>query len=379
MLKKRFRKFVLFLIVAVMLMLPKACAFSIGVDVKDKTLSFLRDVLDLDLSKYMIKLSDYFVEYPDEVIKNLREDVTYSLEGANSQIRASCLFINKSMIYCRMYAEQGAPTYVRAQGNIINRVRNILERYRDWSGDGSLNEMLEMLTLVEPRKNMTVVVGTWRFTFKTTPEFTDFSWLYVLNGVTYPNCLGVSFVGNNVYFLDERKLYTIGSADVKTSKDDAVAIALKYVENYSFEIFMGDQPSIVVDDFGVVKEKITAELLSWPREEYTLYPYWKVDLPLDKLYPGNIYEICVNIWADTGEVFRCVPLGFGGSLPTQDSQPEQTTNSQENTLEWTSTPVVVFLIVFAIATSALIIHKWKKPLSHHLKQRHNPPSQPVSD
>lgn len=77
-------------------MIMGADAFSAEVDVKDRALSFLRDVLELDLSKYMIKLSDYFVEYPDGVIKNLREDVTYSLEGVNSQITASCLFINKS-------------------------------------------------------------------------------------------------------------------------------------------------------------------------------------------------------------------------------------------------------------------------------------------
>ncbi len=87
--------------------------------------------------------------------------------------------------------------------------------------------------------------------------------------------LGVSFVSNNVYFLDERNLYKIGTASVKISKDGAVAIALKYVENYSFEIFMGDQPPLVVRNFTIVREKIAAELLSWPRKDGAQYPYWR--------------------------------------------------------------------------------------------------------
>lgn len=58
---------------------------------------------------------------------------------------------------------------------------------------------------------------------------------------------------------------------------------------------MGDQTPLVVRNFTIVREKIAAELLSWPREDGAQYPYWKVDLPLDRLYPGNIYMICVNI------------------------------------------------------------------------------------
>jgi hypothetical protein len=49
------------------------------------------------------------------------------------------------------------------------------------------------------------------------------------------------------------------------------------------------------------------------------------------LYPGNVWQLSVGIWADSGTVFFCQPIGFGGSLPT----PDQT--STESTV--TSTPI----------------------------------------
>ena len=36
---------------------------------------------------------------------------------------------------------------------------------------------------------------------------------------------------------------------------------------------MGDQPPLVVRNFTIVREKIAAELLSWPRKDGAQYPY----------------------------------------------------------------------------------------------------------
>jgi hypothetical protein len=78
----------------------------------------------------------------------------------------------------------------------------------------------------------------------------------------------------------------------------------------------------------------------------------------------------VNVWADTAEVFRCVPLGFGGSLPPQNNQTEQTTPPQEGqeSTQTTSTPegsltpaIAILLLVFVILFGTLIMYKkWKR-------------------
>jgi hypothetical protein len=33
-----------------------------------------------------------------------------------------------------------------------------------------------------------------------------------------------------------------------------------------------------------------------------LYPMWRIGIALDKFYPGNVYGIYIDIWADTKEV-----------------------------------------------------------------------------
>ncbi|MEM2911634.1 MAG: hypothetical protein QW146_03930 [Candidatus Bathyarchaeia archaeon] len=378
---KKLQKFlpitVLVMVTTALMLAP--CSHSMDVLVNEKALSFIKEVIQLDLSKYNVKIRDYFEEYSGRTVK---KDITYTFEGTGSRLTVSCRFADDFLFDCTIWVNEGYVFYVQSPSSIFDRAMGILERYKKWTGDDSLNEMISLLKRVDVSKNVTLQAGNWMLKVSSTPKSTWLCWLYTVNGAIYPNCISITIEKNGaISFTDERSLYKIGSTEVRVSWEEAIAIALKHVANYSFEIFMGDQPSIVIKNFTIVREKIATELLSWPREDGAQYPYWKVDLPFDRLYPGNIYMICVNIWADTGEVFRCVPLGFGGSPPPQDSQPEQTTNPPETThmLEWDLTPIVVLLLIFAILASSLILYKkWKKPIPHHCKQWHKPPSQPIN-
>jgi hypothetical protein len=89
---------------------------------------------------------------------------------------------------------------------------------------------------------------------------------------------------------------------------DAVDIALEHLNNFSWTA--NDE---VVTDFEVVEEPRSIELITtMNKEPLTLYPCWKLELYLDKVYPGNVNRIYLSIWADNGEVNSCIPLGGGG-------------------------------------------------------------------
>ncbi|MEM3378675.1 MAG: hypothetical protein QXV09_04900 [Candidatus Bathyarchaeia archaeon] len=301
---KRIQKFLLpaVLVMATAFLIFAPYAQSVDALIEEKALSFIKEVVQLDLSKYDVKNKDYFEEYLDHTVK---KDVTCSLKSAEGNLTVICQLANSSLYYCVMYVDEGKAFYIQPLSTIFDRAIGILERYKKWMRDESLNEMISTLKMVDGSENVTMNVGDWQFKFLITSQYVKFSWMYIpnKNKILFPNCLIISFAGNNFYFVDERSLYKIGNTDVTVSQTEAISIALKYLENYSFEVFMGGQSSIIVQNFTIVKEKITTELLSWPREDGAQYPYWKVDLPLDKLYPGNKYTICVNVWADTGEVF----------------------------------------------------------------------------
>ncbi|MBC7131393.1 hypothetical protein H5T51_09355 [Candidatus Bathyarchaeota archaeon] len=352
------------------------CAYSIDASINEKAMSFIREVIGLDVPKYTVSVQDYFEEYSTE--RTVKKDITYIFNGDENRLSIMCRFDDEVLYSCIVWVEEGTPFYIQPSENPFTRAISILERYKTWSRDDSLNEIIDMLNTVNPSKNTTIRTGNWTLKVSKKADSTWLYWLYTVNGILFPNCISITIKGDGgISFSDTRKLYRIGSVDVRVSMDQAVAIALEYMKNYSFEIFMGDQPSIVVKNFTIVRDKIVAELLSWPREDGAQYPYWRVDLPLDQLYPGNIYMICVNIWADTGEVFRCVPLGFGGGPPPQNEQmeqiappqqenlstppPEGQENLAENTSEWSSTQIAVtILLILAILFSALILYRRRR-------------------
>jgi hypothetical protein len=88
------------------------------------------------------------------------------------------------------------------------------------------------------------------------------------------------------------------------SKEQAMAIAMNYIKNYSYEMPDG----VWISDFKVTGTG--AELVPIVRESYVLYPCWQVSLYLDKTYPGNVHGLLALVWADSGEVFSCSNMAY---------------------------------------------------------------------
>lgn len=87
-----------------------ASTHSIDVSIKEKTLSFIKEVIQIDLSKYNVEVKDYFEDYSK---RNVEKAITYTPKGAESRLTIICRFANEILYYCAVYADEGKVTYNR--------------------------------------------------------------------------------------------------------------------------------------------------------------------------------------------------------------------------------------------------------------------------
>ena len=111
----------------------------------------------------------------------------------------------------------------------------------------------------------------------------------------------------------------------------------------------------------------------------TLYPMWRIGVGLDKYYPGNVYGIYVDVWADTGqvrdmqEVFSTLPPPAGAAVATiaESSIPKVNTSSLLQITELNMFPavwiVLAAFVVFAMGVCTCLVKPEEKPVAHSLR------------
>lgn len=341
-------------------------AYSAASTTQEKALSFISNVLPLDMTKYTCTLTQYGLTPPSAEGEPTIEIVDYTLESTGSKLIISCSFSDKVFTGCLLIQQSGSILSDRPTDNLIDSARDFLEKYQTYTGD-DLSGMISTLSNADATKNMTTTAGNIKLAIlsqKVDPETVDtiFRWTYTVNGADY-TALGITFRNGDFYALrDDRGIYKIGNTDVKITKEQAIDLALKYVETYSYTGITGsdENPKYVeISGFNVTKENITAVLKTYPRES-SLYPYWSVQLPLKENYPGNVWALLVSIWADSGVVFLCQPLAVGGSLSDASnsipSASEGSTSPSSSSAEKTTGKVDIgTTIIAAVAASAIAV------------------------
>jgi hypothetical protein len=123
--------------------------------------------------------------------------------------------------------------------------------------------------------------------------------MYTENGVDFsPKSLSLVFENRDLTQLtDSWFLFTIGSTTVNVSSDKALELARNAVKGYSW-IANGS----TVSNFNVLSEPVSVIFHPNTKNGLALYPQYTVTLYLDKVYPGGVNSITVEVWADTGEI-----------------------------------------------------------------------------
>jgi len=310
--KKIMSTIVLLLVLAFpLLQLPKA--YSAELTAPEKTLTFLKDVVKIDMTKYNATLVSNWVDYPPHWGGLAEEVVRYNLDVVNeSKLYVTCRFRENMLYSCSLQVLKGSPIFAESQPTkVVDATKGFLERYQTYSEASYIQTMCDMLDTVDLTKDATITSGNVKLTtsnqeIQNDPtveaiERTSFEWTYTVNGVdASQNVVRVTFEGGVFKsFRNNWNLYKIGSSNVNVSREEAINFARNAAEDYTLQIYLDDGLTDV--EFNLVDEPVTAELFMYPKETLTVYPFWRVELYFDKYY-YSAYGIQVGIWADTGEV-----------------------------------------------------------------------------
>ncbi len=314
--KRLYVAIALSLILALPLIHPHG-AYAAELSGKEKTLVFLTSVILLDIDKYNVTLVSDSVSYPTEYGGSSQEEVRYLLGTNESKLDVTCVFLNNVLSWCMMSVREGVPLYTEIPPqNVIESAKGILERYMYYSSSPRYQEMRDILDAAAKIENTKVAMDNIRLELSIAEEvYVILKWTYVYDNIETPG-LQIDFVNGSVYsFLDKGGMFKVGSTTVNVSKEEAIDIATKRAQDFSWTV-----NGIEIKGFTILKEPVSAELSMQTREPLTLYPFWRVDLCLDKVYPGGVNSIAVGIWADTAEVRYCREMSLGGGpAPQQPS------------------------------------------------------------
>jgi DNA-binding transcriptional ArsR family regulator len=263
--------------------------------------SIMRDIAQLDITKYKVTLLSNTLEYRSDLGAN-DEVLRYSLTSSESNLDAIFRFRNNHFSRFQLNLIESSPIYTEfPSSDLLENARTALDKYKAYSGDEYLEEMSILLDTLNRTESTEVTQGNIKLkvTFSGGGSG-EFLWMHTENGIDFaPKGLRMVFENR---FLKEMTdgyfFFTVGSSSLDVSKEEAIAIAKSYVETLSWSLD-GTQ----ISGFTVLDEPVSVELAPHPRPDSTgLIPYWYVVLRLDRVYKGNINTITVGIYADTGQV-----------------------------------------------------------------------------
>jgi hypothetical protein len=317
-------------------------------NVPDQVLIFLRDVITLDMEKYSVSPYKPALSNRDDLggLPEIGGKLVLNSLVDLSQIDVIYTVVNNTVNSMGLDVRAGRPLFSQPIRTDPKEMANdFLERYQAYNGDLGLSLFLSMVENGDFSKNSSVTFGNIRQEVTLKSDTSWFIWKYVYNGAVYSG-LGVGFKDDLLFsFGDDRSYLRIGGTDVNVTKENALNIGLERVRNYHYR-YNGE----LVSNFSILTDRMGAELLTGPRDKpLELYPYWTLTFPLEHEYPGFINWIEVRLWADTGEIIACLPMGSGGSLPPTNMP----TSSTNLAMPWSS-DALVFVGIGVIVTIAAL-------------------------
>ncbi|MEM2281180.1 MAG: hypothetical protein QXZ68_04235 [Candidatus Bathyarchaeia archaeon] len=345
------------LAVVLALVAPMPRGYSVELNVQEKVLTFLRDVVRLDVKKYEVKLrtSAGIPPGPNPEMYSW----VYTLTSDESVLDVVCDFKDDALVWCKLYPLKGSPLFTQPFTNALEEAKGFLERYQAYSGASHIRQLRSMLDTLSELTPLTKTEGDIRLEI-TVGESIEIRWMNAVNGITN-NCNVVTIRFRNgafEFFCDFWNRYPIGSAEVKVSKEEAIRIAKEKALD-CIRKAVGEEAA---SSYTFVSE---GALLTMQRRGDALYPHWEVLLELNKMVLGYGKAFRVLLWADTGEVAYIVYSGSYGEAPSGDENPP-TVPSPDNTADKTSPSP--YLTIILIATPILLAVTIG--ITYHRKRKH---------
>lgn len=319
---KKFNMTLVLALVLALLFVQLPRGFSAESATQENVLTFLRDVVMLDMTKYDAKIEGVTGLPPRE---NLEMDsMKYTLTSDGNELDAMCLLRNNEIYWCKLYPLEGSPLFARHLTNALDEAKGLLDRYQAHSEVSHIQPMRNILDTVTELRPMTETVGDIRLEITIDENSEKIKWMNAVNGITNTyNVVTVRFRnGAFELFVDNWNRYRIGSTEINVDREEAIRIAKEEAQK-EIQAAVGDE---VASTFTFVYE--SALLTMQPRED-VLYPHWEIHLTLNKMVRGYGAAFNVLVWADTGEISYIVYSGSYGGDSQSEENPETSTEVDE--------------------------------------------------
>jgi len=284
------------------------------ITVQEEGLAILNEVVGLDMKNYDTSLKEGVKDSYLGVVP--QENIRYTLESNGSKVDMLCTFINGHLRMIDVLESEGSPHLTGSatsalETNGLEMAKVFLSNYQSHSENSFYGELRSMLENVVANKNLTKIAENVQLEVINSEDSETFRWTYTSNGVeAAEKCVVLGYKkGFLKYFIDNWDFYQIGSTSINLSEDEAIEIAMDSVKAYSWKVG-SDNETYEVKNFNVADVAVTQLVFcnslhaekTRRQDLLTLYPMWRIGVALDKFYPGNVYGIYVDIWADTKEI-----------------------------------------------------------------------------
>jgi len=270
-----------------------------------KGLSIVRDVFQIDISQYQATLLSESMEERSDLGGVVEQVLKYSLTDSESKIDLALRFRNNHFSLFQLTLLEGlpyyGPIYVQPQStDILETARDLIERYKSFTGESYLDEMSRLLATANATSSEQTL-GNTKLKINVYGDNAEILLMYTKDGFDFSaKSLRLVFQNRVLQELsDDYFLYTVSGAQVTVSREQAIQTARDAAKNFKWTA-----DGVQVSNFNVLAEPVSAVFFPHPRIEASLnlVPFWYITLYLDQEYPSEVNSITVGVWADTGIV-----------------------------------------------------------------------------
>jgi hypothetical protein len=191
--------------------------FSSGIEIaqgtmqSEKPLSFVTDGLKFAASEYSISGGSEwaYASYINDTFI-VMNGTSFAINSEDSNLFVTCVYPSsgEGLWFITLSTDTTSaklPLCAQTSAKNIDRTRDFLERYQNWTGNSSLTVLKNMLDSVDASKNTTISTNNITLTIASSPYFTSFYWEYTIKGMDYRG-LGITIAEKYVFFRDDRNL-----------------------------------------------------------------------------------------------------------------------------------------------------------------------------
>jgi hypothetical protein len=197
---------------------------------EDKTLSFIRDVIQIDVNQYKITPTGDQSGVEKASLTVTLEPKTPSVSRGNYTIYIE--FNSGFFTYFSITPDAGPLIYKQPRQDRFNETLGIIERYQTWLNDPQVGEMALLLRQVGSEKNVFQASGNLSLNIRLYADVGEYRFSNYISGVEYSGLCISQSQGGSILFTDNRGSQKIGNTTISISEDQAVAIAQEYFKTY---------------------------------------------------------------------------------------------------------------------------------------------------